>query len=99
MYDAPITSVYRVNVAGFDYRNNHAFHARVNVKASSPSKATEWLLRHPWAAHLPTHTSLEVTHAYKLRKQPKVWLRKAGTDGFRFHVIQLIEWVSCPNRR
>lgn len=97
MYDSPLTSIYRVNVSGYDYRNSHAFHARVNVKASSPSKATAWLLNHPWAAKLPSHTTMEVTHAYKVRKQP-VWLRKSGTSGYRFDVLELTTWVSAPSK-
>ncbi|WP_158690343.1 hypothetical protein [Streptomyces sp. PsTaAH-124] len=82
-----------MNVSGYDYRTRRAFLARVNVKASGPSMAVKWVLQHPLDARLPVHTSLEITGAYKLRKQP-VWLNKAGQNHFRFHVKELTSWVS-----
>lgn len=93
MWDSPNTSIYRVEVAGYDSRTCKAFLARVNVKASSPSMAVEWLLAHPFDARLPIHTSLEVTRAHKLRKQP-VWLNKAGHYHYRFDLRELHEWTA-----
>ena len=93
MWDSPQTSIYRVNVAGYDHRTRRAFLARVNVKASCPSMAVKWLLAHPFDARLPMHTSMEVTHAYKLRRQP-VWLNKTGHNHYRFDTRELYEWTA-----
>lgn len=71
-------SIYRVNV------NFTGGCAAVNVKASSPTAAAEWLLSYPQYAKLPASADyMEVTHAYKLRKQP-VWFKKFGKLDTRF---------------
>jgi hypothetical protein len=59
----------------------------VDVMASSPSVAADWVLSYPHLAGLPANADVtEITHAYKLRRQPKVWLRRSGTRGYRFNV-------------
>lgn len=91
LYDYPSNNVYRVNVSGYDNRTESAFYARLNVKASSPTSASNWVCTYTHEAGLPPHTTLEVTHAYKLRKVP-VWLRKIGKYNYRFSTVQLIKW-------
>lgn len=78
MYDSPLTSIYRVVVAW------PGGYARVNVKASSPSRASDWVLHYPMYAGLPGGSTLmQVTASYKLRNQP-VWMKKSGHDDYRF---------------
>lgn len=86
--DSAPHSIYRVNVV-FSKRFKGGGVAAVNVKASSPSAAAEWLVSYPQHAGLGYPDHMEVTHAYKLRRQP-VWLKKAGTDTARFDA-RLIE--------
>lgn len=85
--DSPFTSIYRVNVS---FTGGYA---AINVKASSPTAATEWVLSHPYEVRgLPSSAPyMEVTHSYKLRKQP-VWLRKMGKYGARFDVRTLVKF-------
>ena len=80
-----------MNVHGYDYRTGKGFEASVNVKASTPTKASAWLLNYPHAAGLPSHTSLEVMQSYKLRKQP-VWTKESGRDDYRFDIQELEEF-------
>lgn len=85
-------NVYRVNVTGYDNRTRKSFHVRINVLASSPSKATMWVLTYPDEASLPSFTSAEILSVYKLRKQP-VWLRKRGYRNYRFTMVQKTVWL------
>jgi hypothetical protein len=96
MWDSPQTSIYRVTVSGYDSRTRECFLARVNVKASSPTMAVRWLLTYPYDARLPLHTSMQVTAAYKLRRQP-VWLKKVGHNHYRFDIRELYRWTAAPN--
>jgi hypothetical protein len=83
--DSPPHSVYRVNVRAVNRAFTHVTVAAVNVKASSPSTAAQWVLSYPGLCRIPGTGSMEVTQAYKLRRQP-VWLRKHGTLTARFDV-------------
>ncbi|MCX4554156.1 hypothetical protein [Streptomyces sp. NBC_01500] len=89
MYDSPLTSIYRVTVNGYDYRTHKAFIARINVKASSPKAAREWVISYPHYAGLPRYTSLEVMTQYKLKK--------SGTNTARFDCVFLAEWKAQVN--
>lgn len=92
--DNPPHAVYRVNARAARYGRILAGGTRVprdvtvvavDVMASSPSMAADWVLSYPSLAGLPSNADLtEITHAYKLRRQPGVWLRKTGTRGYRF---------------
>jgi Holliday junction resolvase-like predicted endonuclease len=71
-------SIYRVNVS---FTGGCA---AVNVKASTPTAAAEWLLSYPQYAKLPASVDyMTVTHAYKLKRQP-VWFKKYGRLDARF---------------
>jgi len=77
-------SIYRVSVRAVNREFTHVTIARVNVKASSPSVAADWVLSWPGLCRIHGATgSMTVTAAYKLRRQP-VWLRKIGTLTARF---------------
>jgi len=89
MYDSPSTSIYRVTLYYSSYRTGKAGLARVNVKASGPTAAAEWVLSHPGLARIPSNDYMAVTAAYKLRRQP-VWLKKTGTLTARFDLRELI---------
>lgn len=82
--DAPQASVYRVNII------TESHYAAVNVLASSPTAAREWLLSYPQYAGVPMRYSATVTHSYKLRRQP-VWLRKIGHSSSRFDLRSLVK--------
>ena len=83
--DSPPHAVYRVNVRAVNRAFTHVTLAAVNVKASSPSRAAEWVLSYPHLCRVPGTGTVTVTHAYKVRRQP-VWLRKSGTLTARFDV-------------
>lgn len=78
-------SIYRVNVRAVNREFTHVTIAAINVKASSPSVAADWVLSYPGLCRISGTGSLEVISAYKLRRQP-VWLRKTGTLTARFDV-------------
>lgn len=84
-YDAPTTSIYRVNVV------TDVGYYVLNVKASSPSAACDWVLTYPASAGYQYRDFAEVTNAYKLRKQP-VWLKKIGTRTARFDLRKATTW-------
>lgn len=96
LYDSPSTTVYRVNAVaarlgsilpGGTVVPRDVTVVAVDVIASSPTAAADWLLSYPALAGLPANADLiEITHAYKRRRQPGVWLRKSGTRGYRFDV-------------
>lgn len=88
-------SIYRVTVYSSNYRSNTAALTRVNVKASSPTAAAEWVLTHPGLARVPSGDYMAVTAAYKLRKQP-VWLKKTGTLTARFDMREIIPVSRVP---
>jgi hypothetical protein len=94
--DSPSKVIYRVTVSGYDYRSYKAFMARVNVKASGPTAAAEWVLSYPDYAGLPRYTDLEILAAYKLKNQP-VWLKKIGTNTARFDLVYLTEWKASSS--
>lgn len=79
-------SIYRVTVRGTDRAYARVCEVKINVKASSPSVAADWVLSYPHLCRVPYSTgSLQVLTAYKLKRQP-VWLRKTGTLTARFDV-------------
>lgn len=78
-------SIYRVNVIASNREGTEQTWARINVKASTPTDAADWVLSYPHLCKVPGTGWAEVTTAYKLRKQP-VWLRKHGTLTARFDV-------------
>ena len=96
LYDSPSTTVYRVNAVATRFGGilpggavvpRDVTVVAVDVIASSPTAAIDWLLSYPWLAGMPASAdSIRVTHAYKKRRQPGVWLRKSGTDGYRFDI-------------
>lgn len=83
LYDNGQHSIYRVNVRAVNRAFTHVTLASVNVKASSPSVAADWVLSYPHLCRIPGTGTMTITSAYKLRKQP-VWLRKTGTLTARF---------------
>jgi hypothetical protein len=83
--DNPPHSVYRVNVRATNREFTHVTFAAINVKASSPSVAADWVLSYPGLCGIPGTGTMEIMSAYKVRRQP-VWLRKAGTFTYRFDV-------------
>ena len=85
--DSPFTNVYRVNVHFVQSQGVRGV-AAVNVKASSPARAQEWLLCYPHKAGLYSTSYMKVLSCYKLRKQP-VWLKKLGTNGYRFDLRKI----------
>lgn len=97
LYDSPSTTVYRVNaraarfgriLAGSGTRiPRDVTLVAVNVKASSPTAAADWVLSYPQLAGMPANADLiEIEgRVYKLRRQP-VWLKKSGTRSARFDV-------------
>lgn len=92
LYDNGQHSIYRVNVRAVNRAFTHVTIAAVNVKASSPSAAADWVLSYPGLCRIHGTTgSLQITHAYKLRRQP-VWLKKIGTLTARFD-LRSIETV------
>jgi len=86
--DSPPHAVYRVNVRAVNRAFTHVTIAAVNVKASSPSVAADWVLSYPHLCRIPGTGSMEITSAYKVRRQP-VWLRKSGTLTARFDVRRI----------
>ena len=94
--DNPPYSIYRVTVRGTNRALTHGCEVRLNVKASSPSAAVHWVLSYPRLCRIPHFTgSLDVVTVYKLRRQP-VWLRKSGTDRYRFDVRGVLEYRLTP---
>lgn len=87
--DSPFHSIYRVNVV-FSGRGKSGY-AAINVKADSPKAAYEWVLSYPQYTGIPSADYLEITHSYKLRKQP-VWLRKHGYVNSRFD-LRKVEFI------
>jgi hypothetical protein len=94
--DNPPHSVYRVNVqaarfgrilAGGQSIPRDVTVVAVNVKASSPSVAVDWVLSYPHLAGLPANADVTeiIGTPYKLRRQP-VWLKKHGARDCRFDV-------------
>jgi hypothetical protein len=83
--DNPPHSVYRVNVRATSREFTHVTFASINVKASSPSVAADWVLSYPGLCRIPGTGTMQVLSAYKVRRQP-VWLRKTGTLSCRFDV-------------
>ena len=78
-------SIYRVNVRATNGAYTHVTFAAVNVKASSPSVAADWVLSYPGLCRIPGTGTMTILGAYKVRRQP-VWLKKIGTLTARFDV-------------